>query len=171
MYKQKKNGYSIVEILVYLAIFTALSILVINSFIVVLGSFSATRTNRDLLESGSTAMERISREIRQAESVDIVNSVFNSSPGALQLNSTDSSGAAMIMKFNVGTGGVLNMYKDGVLTGSLLGQNVSATSLIFRRIVTTNGEAIKIELTLQDTVGKLNKLENFYDTIILRGAY
>jgi len=170
MYKQKKNGYSVVEILVYLAIFAALSILVINSFIVVLGSFSATRTNRDLLESGSTAMERISREIRQAESIDVVNSVFNSSPGALQLNSTNSDGTPTIIEFRI-VNGALNLYQDDVLMGSLLGQNISATSLVFRRITTTNGEAVKIELTLQDTVGKLNKLENFYNTIILRGAY
>ena len=59
-----KKGYSLVEILVYLAIFTALSVLVINSFILALASFSASRTNRDLLEGGATAMERMSREIK-----------------------------------------------------------------------------------------------------------
>ncbi len=171
MYKQKKNGYSIIEIIVDLAIFVTLSVLVINSFIVVLASYNATRSNRDLLESGSTTMERISREIRQAKNVDVVNSTLNSSPGILQLNSTDSGGTAMLMKFSIGTGGVLNVYKDGTLIGNLLGQNISATSLIFRRIVTTNGEAVKIEMTLEDLASKTHKSENFFNTIILRGAY
>ncbi len=170
MIKHKKNGYSIVEILVYLAIFTSISILVINSFIIILGSFSTTRANRDLLESGSTAIERISREIRQAKSVDIVSSTLGTNPGVLQLNSSDTSGVSEVIKFSI-TNGALNIYKDGTLIGNLLGQNVSVSSLIFRRITTTNGEAVKIELTLEDTIGNITKLENFYDTIILRGSY
>lgn len=170
MYKSKKNGYSIVEIIVYLAIFTTLSVLVINSFIVVLGSFNNTQTNRDLLESGSAVIERVSREIRQAKSIDVVGSVLASSPGALQLNSTTSSGTTTIMKFSVASG-ALNLYQDGTLVGNLLGQNVSVTTLIFRRIVTTNGEAVKIELTLEDTRSKSSISANFYNTIILRGAY
>ena len=170
MKKIKKNGYSLVEIIVYLAIFTTLSVLVINSFVIVLGAFNTTRSNRNLLESGSLAMERISREIRQASSVDIANSVMGSNPGVLQLNSTNSAGTTMIMKFVVGNG-ALNISKDGVLIGNLLGQNILVDNLIFRRITTTNGEAVKIELTLEDSGSKISRLENFYDTIILRGAY
>lgn len=166
---QNKKGYSIIEMLVYLALFAAISIVVINAYITIFGSFTTTRVNRDLLESGSTTMERISREIRQAKNIDVVNSTLSSSPGVLQLNSTDSGGVAQVIKFSV-TSGALNIYKDGTLVGNLLGQNVSVTSLIFRRITTTNGEAIKIELTLQ-SVQNNNRSENFYDTIVLRGEY
>lgn len=167
---KKNKGYSVIEIIIYLAIFAFLSVTVINSFIVVLGSFNITRTNRDLLESGSTAMERISKEIRQAYDVDTVNSIFLSTPGSLQLNSTNSSGTASVIKFSVSSN-ALNMYQDGVLVGNLLGQNISPTNLVFRRIVTTNGEAIKIELTLQDTRNKDHPSASFYDTVILRGEY
>lgn len=170
MHKQTNKGYSIVEMLVYLAIFTAISIFIINSMIVVLGSFAATRTNRDLLESGGITMERISREIRQSKSVDIVNSTLGSSPGVLQLNSTDSAGNSMTVKFVVSSG-TLNLYENGTSIGNLLGQNISVSSLIFRRISTTNGEAVKIELTLQDIYSKNNQSQNFYNTIILRGGY
>lgn len=166
----KKKGYSLVEIIVYLAIFTTMSVVVINSFITILNSFKETRTNRDLLESGSTVMERISREIRQAKNIDVTNSTLSSSPGVLQLNSTDSVGTAQVIKFSI-TSGALNIYKDGTLTGNLLGQNITVTSLIFRRIVTTNGEAVKIEMTLQDNNSKSLKTINLYNTIILRGGY
>ncbi len=165
-----QKGYSVVEILVYLAIFTAVSVLVINSYIVMMGSFSATRSNRDILESGSTIMERVSREIRQAKNIDVTNSTLNASAGALQLNTTDANNVARTAKV-VLVNGVVNLYSDGVLVGALGGQNINTTSLIFRRIVTTNGEAVKIELTIQNTRGKINQTENFYDTIILRGSY
>jgi len=163
-------GYSLVEIMVYLAIFTALSVLVINSFIVILSSFNITNMNRKLLESGVVSMERISREIRQAKNIDIANSSLGSSPGILQLNSTDGSGNSMIIKF-IDENGNLYLYKNNTLQGNLLGQNVTITSLIFNRISTTQGEAVKIKVTLQYSGGHKTKSENFYNTVILRGSY
>ena len=171
MKTQNKNGFSIVEIIAYLAIFTALSILVINSFIVILSSFNTTNMNRKLLESGTVSMERISREIRQAKNIDIANSSLGSNPGILQLNSTDSGGNALVIKFKDENNGQLNLYSDGSLKGNLLGQNVTITSLIFNRISTTQSEVVKIEMTLRYSLGHKTKSENFYDTVVLRGGY
>ncbi len=162
----KKNGYSIVEIIVYLAIFTTVSILVINSFIVIFSTFNVSRINRSLLNSGSTAMERMSREIRQANNVDIPNSTIGSSLGVLQLNSTDNGGSAIAIKFLV-SNSVFKLYKNGNLIGDLTGQNILVTKLLFRRISTTKSEAVRVEMTLE----KNGQSENFYDTIILRGGY
>lgn len=166
----KQGGYSIAEMIVYIAIFASISIVVINSFIIVARSFSVSRTNRDLLESGSTALERMSREIRKAKSIDTSNSTLGSSPGVLQLSSTDASGNATLVKFSV-TSGALNLYQGGTLTGTILAPTVSVTNLIFRRITTLQGEAVKIEMTLQDTRSPLQTTAKFYDTVILRGEY
>lgn len=164
-------GYSIIEMLVYLAIFTVLSVVVINSFIIILFSFNTTNMNRQLIESGTMVVERMSREIRQASSIDIVNSSIGSNPGILQLNSTDqTSGNSVIIKFAT-INQALNLYRDGTSAGNLLGQNVSVDSLIFRRIATTNSEAVKIEMTLSYSKGQSTKSVNFYDTVVLRGGY
>lgn len=163
---KNNKGFTLAEILVYIAIFTVISVAVINSYVVILSSFSSTRTARDLLESGNTAMERISREIRQAKSIDVTNSVGT----VFQMNSTDSSNNPEVVKFYV-LSGALNLYYNNVLDGNLLGQNISITSLVFRRITTTQGEAVKIEMTLQDLKSKTLRSENFYDTVILRGEY
>lgn len=172
MKKQNKNrGYSIIEILVYLAIFTALSIVVINSFMVILFSFNTTNMNRALLESGTIAMERMSREIRQAESIEIGESSFVISPGVLQLKSTDiENGDPAIVRFET-VNQALHLYKDDNDMGNLLDQNISITNLIFRRISSTNSEAVKIEMTLLYDRGQMTKSANFYNTIVLRGGY
>jgi Tfp pilus assembly protein PilW len=164
---QNKKGYSIVEIIVYLAIFTSLSILVINSFIVILSSFNTTNMNRRLLESGNVTIERISREIRQAKNIDITNSTLSTSPGVLQLTMPDTS----YVKFKQETNGNLNLYENSTTGNNLLSQHVTVTSLIFKRITTTQSEAIKIEMTLQYSQGRNTKSVNFYDTIVLRGGY
>ncbi|MFA7315587.1 MAG: hypothetical protein WC059_02175 [Candidatus Paceibacterota bacterium] len=170
MRTKQTGGYSVIEILIYVALFATLSIAVINSYTVVLASFGATRVNRELLEAGSTIMERMSREVRQATSVDVTSSVLGSSLGVLQLNTTDTAGYVTTSKFII-ENGLLNMYTGGSLVGSLSGAHVSITNLIFRKITTTEGEAIKIELTIQNSTSKTLRTENFYNTIVLRGTY
>lgn len=166
----KNRGYSLVEIIIYLAIFTSVSLVVINSLIVSMSSFSVVRSNRDILESGTLAMERISREIRNANSVATANSTLGSSPGTLELNTTDINDDPTTIKFTMANGAI-NLYAGGTLTGNLLGSNISVTSLIFRHIITTEGEAVKIEMTLSDTRTKQSNVEKFYNTVILRGSY
>lgn len=161
-----KKAFSLVEIVIYIAIFTALSIVVINSFIIVLSSFSTIRSNHDLLNSGSIAMEKITREIRQADSVDIPNSTSE----ILQLNSTDSSSNPVVVKF-AKVGNALNLYRGGVLVGNLLTSKVILNSISFDYISTAKSKGEKIKMVLNDTAGKIDKTENFYDTVILRGTY
>ena len=168
MTKRNSKGFSLIEILIYLAIFAVVSIVVINSFITVLSSFKRTRSDRDLLESGLTSVERISREIRQAKSIDMTNSTCSGSFCILQLNSTDINGVDKIVKFMVSSG-FLKIYENGVDQGSLTSENISISSLIFKNIVTTNSKAVKIEMTIIDS--NSDKTANFYNTIILRGGY
>lgn len=163
-----KKGFSLIEIILYLAIFTAISIVVINSFIIILSSFRVIRSNHDLLNSGTFSMERISREIRQAKNIDIVNSQINGGE-SLQLNSTDIDGSNMIIKF-IKEEGILNIYKNNELVGNLLDQNIIISSLSFTRISTTKSEGIKIKIILQDSKDRIERFESFYNTVTLRGS-
>jgi type II secretory pathway component PulJ len=165
------RGYSLIEVIVYIAIFTSISILVINSFITILSSFKNTEANRRLLESGSLVMERMTREIRQANSIDLTNSTIGSNPGILQLNGKDSGGGLIYIKFKKEDNGEIDIYRNNNSGENLLSSQVLVTSLIFRRITTTESEAVKIEMTIQYTNGSIVKTENFYNTIILRGSY
>jgi len=166
--KKIDNGFSVMEIIIYLSIFTVMSIVVINSFIIILSSFSSIRTNHDLLDSGSMAMERITREIRNAKSIDLTgsNSVFESNSGAIRLKDVDGTSYIDITRST----NFLNLSKNGTLFGNLLAPNIIVTKLYFRHIVTAKGEAIKIEMILQDKRSKINKTANFYDTVTLRGG-
>jgi Tfp pilus assembly protein PilW len=167
---QKNHGYSLIEIIVYLAIFSVMSIVVIDSFLVVSKSFDATRANRDLLESGQISMERMSREISQAESISASASTLGTNPGVLSLASTDSSGNPITVEFIVENGS-LNLYENGALVGPLTDPNISVDSLVFRRIVTAEGEAVKIEMTLTTLASPVVTHADFYDTIVLQGEY
>ncbi len=165
---KNEKGFSIIEIIIYLAIFTMISLLVINSLLTVMTAFSKIRNNRSILEAGMNSMERMSRDIRQSKSIDLLHS--NLGAGILQLNSTDESGNPIIIKFSK-ENSKLDLYQAGVLSGNLLGPYVNLDSLTFRKITTTRSEAVKIEMSINDKRSKTNQIRKFYDTIILRGGY
>ena len=111
-------------------------------------------------------MDRISHEIRQAKNINIANTTSTT----LELNSTDSSGNSVVIKFT-GNGGALEFYQNGTFVGNLLTQNVVLNSISFTRISSTSSEGVKIVMTLQAIHSKTLKTETFYDTVVLRGGY
>ncbi len=168
-----KKGYTIAETIVYIALFIMLSFAVMNSLMTIIKLAVEIRSNRDFLDSGYTGMERITREIRNAVSVDVPNSVFNTTPSpcvlqcVLQLNTKDAAGATKIVKFSV-VNNKLELYENGTLSGDLTGRNTSVTNLTFWQLGT---KAIRVALTIQDTRNTKHPSQSFYDTVVLRGAY
>lgn len=158
-----KRGYAIIELLFYIALFALLTLAVINGMIVMTMAFRETAIQSELLQSGNV-MERISREIRQANDI--------SSIGAsdLVLNTKDLGGANKTVEFLL-SGSNLQMLENSVLTGNLNTPNISVIGLAFTQIITNKGKAVKISLTVRSTNDKLNRIKTFYDTVVLRGDY
>lgn len=165
--EQIKNnkGFSLIETLFYMSIFVVLSIVVINSLIVMVKSFSETSAQADFVQSANI-LERMSREIRQATSVASLASPYND----LTLNSTDSSGVAKTVEFKLLSNN-LQLKENGTLTGNLNAPNIHVTSLTFTQITTAKGKAIRIQMSVQDTKDRSSRTVSFYDTIELRKSY
>lgn len=169
--KPKRSfGFTIVELLIYLAIFTAFSILAINMLLTMTRAFAEARVVRDVNHAGLVSMERLSREIRGAESIDTGMSSFGANPGVLKLDGTDGLGAARSVRFYV-LSGVLKIDENGVYLGDLTDPSVAVTNLIFRTFNTAQGSFVKVEMTLRATRGLIVRTENFYNGAILRGDY
>lgn len=163
---KRQSGYSLLELLIYVALFSALSVLLVKSLVTSLNVYAAAQSYRRVQAEGELAMERMTREVRSATSITTGSSTFDTSPGVLVLSGTDSSGATRTVTFLV-SGGQLQINDNGT-TGTLTSSSVSISSLIFRKITTAVGTAVKIELTLSTNVGR-SVSASFYDTIILRG--
>lgn len=165
------QGFTLVETLIYVSLFAVLSVFLINSLLIMMSSYTTVRANNDILDAAHNSYERLSREIRSAQSIDNIVSVFGVNPGILKLNTTDSSGSSITEQFNLNSGtGNLEFTNNGTLVGDLNGGHVEITSLIFRKITTAVGSAVKIEMTIQS--GRMPSLSmDFTDTIVLRGDY
>jgi type II secretory pathway component PulJ len=159
------RGFTLIESVIYTALVISLSVLLITMLSVMYRVFSESRATRDLLTSSQGVMERMTREIRGATSIDTVTSVFGTSPGTLKLNK-----ASTTVQFALSSGAVA-FTDNGTLAGNLTSSQVTVTSLIFRKIVTTNSSAVRIEMTLRSLRAPSSRTITVYDTAVLRGGY
>jgi type II secretory pathway pseudopilin PulG len=161
--QSRKGGYSMIELLFYIALFTIVAIAVINSMITMTKAFRETAIQSEL-GSSSVIVERISREIRQASNINSISS------NNLQLATTDENGVAKTVQFVLSSSDV-QLYEDGVFTGNLNSPNITVTALTFSQITTTAGKAVKVSLSLSSDNDVLSRTLDFYNTIVLRGQY
>lgn len=142
-----KKGFTLVEILVYIAIFAILMV-VISSF--VLGLIKANtkyQTKREVVENAMNITKTLSYEIQQASSIYTPTSVLGSNPGQLSLETTlnmPTDEKRTYIDFYL-DGGNLYLKREGADSLKLNSANTKITNLVFEKF---KPEAIKIQLTV-----------------------
>ena len=164
------GGYSLVEMIVYLALLTLLTIAIVNATVLMAQSYRNVKAVRSIESSAVSAMDRMEREIRNASNVNGSQTTYNSSPGSLMINTTDASGTAATLRFYLSSNKVM-LDRNGASIGPLTSSDSIVSSLIFRSISTSTSAAVKIELTIQSGTTTSYISKNFYDTAIMRGTY
>jgi type II secretory pathway pseudopilin PulG len=164
------TGFSLIEMLAYVTILSIVFILIVNTLLIVTSSYSSIKVANDLNNSALISIERLVREVRLAHSIDLAQSVFNTSPGRLVLNTVDSVGMPLVLDFYV-ENNILKLKKDGALFGPLTRDNVDVTNLVFTNTSTTTSSSIKMEITLETSDSDVTKTEKFYSSTVLRGSY
>ncbi|MEI6280772.1 MAG: hypothetical protein WCP17_02110 [bacterium] len=160
---QTKQGYAVIELIFYIALFVLLSLVVINAMITMAKSFKETTLQAELEQSGAI-MEKMVREIRA--SYDIGSITTND----LVLNTKDNNGVNKTVEFLL-SGSDIAFKENNVLTGNLNTPNIVVTAINFTQITTTKGKAVKVFLTVRSSNDALARTQDFYDTVTLRGSY
>lgn len=158
-----KKGFSMIETVIYIAIFGMVLIFIVSSIIYVGKAYSVLKAERTLASSASAALDRVTRETRDADLIDLGGSTFGTSPGALTLQ-PDST-------YFFVEGGVLKVQEGASVPGALTSAEVQVSELIFERIVTAQSEGLRISLELEMPVEGVMRSKRFYSTAVLRGSY
>lgn len=160
------------ELIIYAAILAIISVLAVNAILIMTKSFGSFKASRALNVSVRTALERMIREIRLANSLNSGESVFDANPGRLVLNTVDQEiENPATMEFVLGNNAV-KYRKNGASLEQLTGAEVQVNRLIFRKIQNASTSlAVKVEMTVSAGQGVSQKTENFYATAVLRGGY
>ena len=163
--KSKSKGMTLIEMMVYVGIISLLLVIVVETLTTVTRTYRATSATRSINVSGMTALERIMRDIRNADSVDQAQSLLDSNPGKLVLLSGGTT-----TEFYT-EGGLIKVRENGVSRGTLIGGTVTTTSLVFRLVTTPKSSAAKVEMTIEAGSGPNLRSSNFYGTAVLRNSY
>lgn len=167
----RNKGYTLVEMVLYIAFFSIITVAMIQGLMTAMSTYSTTRAYRQVALDGNLAMERIVREMRQATSINDGASTFGANPGILYLNSTDTNGNPKTVRFWVDTStNQINVTEDNVLTGGVTSGVTLIDNLVFTKITLPTGVAVKIEMTVRSTWG-VDITAKYYNTVIMRGAY
>ncbi|MEK7147819.1 MAG: hypothetical protein AAB758_00820 [Patescibacteria group bacterium] len=169
-YIKRNRGASLVETLVYVFIFTALTLALINAIHSLTFSYRFLQSSWNIEEAAQISLERMVREVRNSVSVNDAESILNFSPGILTLNSKDENNNEKTVQFLV-SDGVIRVRENGVDTGPLSTSKANVTNLSFIPFVSGNSEALRIELTIESGQAENYKSKNFYTTVVLRNSY
>ena len=164
------KGFSLVEVVLYVGLFTLLSTMSMNSLFQTVRAFNDLRISRDVDDSSVQIMERLTRDIKSASSIDLASSTFGATPGKLTLNTINASGTPLVVQYFVASSS-LHIKENGVDKGPIMSVKTNIDALVFYYINTGKTLAVKTELHISSTRSSTRDADNFYDTSILRGTY
>jgi hypothetical protein len=165
-----KKGTSLVETVVYTSLLAVLATVAVTSLLLLNRSLQNIVISRIVDDASQEIMEKVIREIRFANSVDVAKSTLSVNPSVLVLDSTTSLGVPTEVEFSL-SGNTLVIKRDDVLLGPLTPNQVEINEVIFDHIVTPESEAVKVSIVL---IGQKNAVyieERFNTTVVLRGSY
>lgn len=164
--KKNNSGFTLVEMIIYLALMTIITITMVQSLVVVLKSNRDSFADLNLRNSGYSAMEGILREIYSSDSITTTTNVLQMNQGTtiVKFATSSSASASTTLYLYQGVG-------TPVSVGPLTSKGVNVKNLIFTKINTGNSLAVRIQMKLETTVNGITKSAWFYSTGILRGSY
>lgn len=159
------RGFSIIEVLVYIAVLVLIAGAVVTTYLSLDIVLLRNQTERELTGAAEITLERMLRDIREAESVNMGVSTLGSSPGVLAVQS-----AATATRFYL-SGNSIAVDVNGVPRGPLTPDSVSVQNLMFRRYQNAGTEMVRIALTLSATNKAASTTRTYYTSAVLRGSY
>ncbi|PIQ66595.1 MAG: hypothetical protein COV96_00630 [Candidatus Zambryskibacteria bacterium CG11_big_fil_rev_8_21_14_0_20_42_18] len=163
----KSRGFSLVEMIIYMFILVLMLAVIMNIIISVISSGRIIKALRNIENSTLISLERITRETRQAQSVNTDSSILGTNPGELVLQGVDADGNPRTVKFYLSSG-VLMLSENGVDVGALTKSDASVSSLVFKRFSGANSEGIRTEIAIESGTSTHYRSNNFYFSAILR---
>ncbi len=159
------RGFSLVETLVYLAVMVLMVTACVGIFSTLNTVLARNAIERELTTSASVTLERMLRDLRYADIVDLTPSTFNVSPGTLKLVQGTTTTTYTL------TGGSVFVTVYGASPYPLTGDQVTVDSLVFTRYATSTIELVRVALTLSTHAKAASSTRTFYTSGVLRGAY
>src|SRR3989344_6309729 len=81
-----QRAFSLVEMLIYAAILALALVIIAQSLSATIRSYAKLKVAQNIAHSGASAFDRLTRDIRQSQSINVAGSTLGAHPGKLILN-------------------------------------------------------------------------------------
>ena len=133
-------------------------------------SYLGIKVSQNINNSAVSMIERMSREIRWSDDVNLANSVFNSDSGVLVLNTINELGESVEKRFYI-ENGVLKIKEGLDEAKDLSVGNVQVNRLFLILADSGVSKMIKIEMEIESSSKDKTKTETFYNSVVMREGY
>lgn len=163
-----KTGFTILEIIIYLAILSLITLLVGSVVIYFTNANNQSKGDREVLENARRTLEEITYEITSAKSIytptTTVNQLSLETSKYLQAGETTSYVDFFICNLRI------CFKKDGQNPIYITDDTVQVSNLIFNQISTNGSPSIRINLTMnyKNIINNTQPSINFTSTVSLR---
>jgi type II secretory pathway pseudopilin PulG len=163
-YKLRVAGFTLLEVLVYLAILIVVSTVAVSLLVSLDDIIDRYRVDTALYRSGTNVMEQVVVELRRGDEFNVASSVLNdSATGTIAIN----NGATTTIISRVGD--ELRLTVNGVEYGNLLQDSVAVTGFTVYKSDTASGTFVRVKLELTATVESVSKSIDLYGGAVIRG--
>lgn len=169
--KSLQPGFTLVEALVFIAIFSIILVAILNVTLNTLAARNKNYAASEVHQSARLILDILSQRIRASNGVNIGASTFNTNPGVLSLSMSTAGVNPTIFDRDATTQGL--RITEGVGSPVILTPNtVKLTKLIFKNLTgNSSRESIRIIITLEysnPSDPQFSYLYDFQTTVSLR---
>lgn len=164
---QRQGGFSLIEVLVYIAVLVLVSTAVVTTYLSLHTVLVRNEMERELTKAAHGVLERFVRDVRAATAINTLERTLSDELALDQSISTTT-------EYYVASG---RMYVDvnDVAEGPLTPEAVVVDSVVFTAYDHVGGdiesEAVRIALTLSINAKEASTTRTFYTSAVLRGTY
>jgi Tfp pilus assembly protein PilV len=159
------HGFSLIEVLIYISVTVLVSLAGVLTYLSLSITMVRNETERAVSHAAQVTLERMVRDIREATSINSVQSTFGASPGVLALVA-----GATTTEFSLSGGNVI-LTVNGTDVGPLTSNEVTADQLLFTHYVGTSTELVRVSLTLSASNKAASTTRTYFGSAVLRGSY
>jgi type II secretory pathway pseudopilin PulG len=165
----RTKGFTLIELLLYVSgliiLGTILITMLVQFYSIYKEIVAAPRTDR----TGLLLTDRITKEIRSASSINMVESQFNNTNGVLEINSI-TDGTSTKKKFFV-ENGIAKYQEDSENPMNLSSDDFTVSNFNFYYVDTPVSEGVRFTLELAYKVENATQTKSYTGFAILRESY
>ena len=150
MGKLFQKSFTLIEILVYIAVLSIVIVTIVSFVLWSVRSNTKAKVMREVLDNARRAMEIMTYEIKEAESIYSPTSIFDSQPGQLSLETSKylpEGERTSYIDFYL-CNNRLCFKKESQDSIVLTTDNVEVSNLVFTKIITGDTPSIQIDLKI-----------------------